>query len=556
MKKSSVKHARPAKQQLGQFLTPDHRAADAVAKLPLNLAFTYLEPSFGKGAFIFALIERLLPLFPKETPIPRRLEKLFASVIYGVELDPEMYRAFFEELAARYDFTPKVHHLRNEDFLTYTPGIQFDVIMGNPPFGGTIPLNQQAALEKLYGTWDGYKIKKETYSFFIHKSLTHLAAAGKLLFICSDTFLTISTMTGIRRLLYAKGAVEINRISHFSEETDYGMVLIRLDTGRPSSLCIEGVPTAENLIACTPNFSFGADVAKFAKYLEAPTLSNFVTCSSGMTIGKNELFVREIKDGAITETKCFGFSEEPLSLEKELARANLGKLSAQSVERLEDRIAKGETERMVQITPGKENVIKLPHSDYRYYNKAANAFLFAEPKWAVFWKDDGDAVYTYKKNGPVYLHGVGGKKFFGKEGITWGLMGSEIKARYLPAGYILDSGSPIAVLKPGLDPDELYFILGWLMCPLASAILKGVVNHTKNIQGKDIERLPYPAWVSAESKAAIISLVSRGVKQSQDGTSVNIPAIRSSLTNLFAMPGASIKITELDPASECALLAA
>ena len=46
-----------------------------------------------------------------------------------------------------------------------------------------------------------------------------------------------------------------------------------------------------------------------------------------------------------------------------------------------------------------------------------------------------------------------------------------------------------------MDEDELYFILGWCNTKQASVLLKEYINHTKNIQGKDIERLPYPFWV-------------------------------------------------------------
>ena len=36
--------------------------------------------------------------------------------------------------------------------------------------------------------------------------------------------------------------------------------------------------------------------------------------------------------------------------------------------------------------------IRLPHPDYRPYNKAAKAVVYAAPTHAIYWKDDGDAV--------------------------------------------------------------------------------------------------------------------------------------------------------------------
>ena len=106
-------------------------------------------------------------------------------------------------------------------------------------------------------------------------------------------------------------------------------------------------------------------------------------------------------------------------------------------------------------------------------------------------------MYTFKKTGNWYLHGVGGMKYFGREGITWALIAQRLCMRYLPAGYILDSGAPCAFLRPGVEHDELFFILGWSLTDLCNTILKEVLNHTRNIQSKDFERLPYPVWVSA-----------------------------------------------------------
>jgi hypothetical protein len=136
----------------------------------------------------------------------------------------------------------------------------------------------------------------------------------------------------------------------------------------------------------------------------------------------------------------------------------------------------------------------------------------------IYWKDDGDAVMTYKKTGNWYLNGVGGGKHFKREGLTWQLISSRINMKYLPPGYILDSGAPCAFLRSGIPKEELWFILGWTLTETATKILKTVINHTKNIQSKDIERLPYPWWVSQSAKKRIISLVRSCVKNAQKGT--------------------------------------
>jgi len=158
--------------------------------------------------------------------------------------------------------------------------------------------------------------------------------------------------------------------------------------------------------------------------------------------------------------------------------------------------------------------IELPHPDYKLYNKSNGKIVYSRPDHVVYWRDAGEAVLTYKKSGNWYLRGVGGQPYFEREGLTWQLVASRFKTRYLPAGYILDSGAPCGFLRPDVAPDELFFILAWTLSPLSSRILKSVINHTMNIQSKDFERLPYPHWMGPTAKAQAIrrmrDLVARG----------------------------------------------
>jgi hypothetical protein len=143
--------------------------------------------------------------------------------------------------------------------------------------------------------------------------------------------------------------------------------------------------------------------------------------------------------------------------------------------------------------------------------------VYKEPKFVVFWKDEGDAVLTFKKNGNWYLHGIGGQKFFKKQGMTWQLVAPRINMKFLPAGYILDSGAPCGFLRDGVEEDEFWFIFGWSITEKATEILKTVINHTRNIQSKDVERLPYPVWVSPAKKAKAIALTKKLVEEGMSG---------------------------------------
>jgi len=268
----------------------------------------------------------------------------------------------------------------------------------------------------------------------------------------------------------------------------------------------------------TNNFSWGIQ-EDYIEYFKGETLSKYVLGSGGMTTGKNELFLRKInKDNTIIENYKFEFFDKPITLENELSIARNNILSENKIKKIMDLERLGKTKRDVRITKLDEPVvIKLPHPDYKFYNKSSNEILYSKHKYVIYWKDNGDACYTFKNNGNWYLKGVGGKSFFEKEGLTWQLISSSIKARYLPEGSILDNSSPIIILREGIDKKELLFILGWLLTDKCNYILKNVINHTMNIQSKDIEKLPYPFWVSNENKNLIINFIKCKVNDKKNG---------------------------------------
>lgn len=509
---SKTKTARAAKQQLGQFFTPAKQAQVLVSSLELSATTAVLEPSAGNGAFVLPLIERFMNLH--RGSVLERLSQVLQENVYAVEIDHAAYAEMIMEIERRWGKLPQHHHLVCGDyFVTDFEGPagpsslfgepkKFDVVIGNPPFGGTIDVRIQDRMDGLYGERDGLKIKKETYSFFIVRAVESLKPGGRLRYICSDTFLTIPTMKGLREFLLNRGRVSVSELSGEFEETKQPMVVLDFElSGRTTEVEVCGRALARETINLTGNRSWQV-TEEFAPLFAGKKLGDMMVASSGMTVGNNELFVRDIVDGTITETKAFRFWNEPITLRRELERARLGYISPARMAEIEEQEKGGAKRRNVEVVSRDvSQVIQLPHSDYAYYNKACSDILFAPPRWAIYWKDDGDAVKTYKKNGNWYLHGVGGMPYFKREGLSWQLISPSLNARYLPSGYILDSGAPCAFLRDGVDQDELWFVLGWCLTPLCTRILKDVLNHTRNIQSKDFERLPYPFWVSPEQKS-------------------------------------------------------
>lgn len=516
----STKRGRPVKRQRGQFMTPAALAERLVDELVLEPGMRVLEPSFGEGSFLLPLIERLVAL--QRGAKRARFERVMTEYLFGFELDAGFYESAVAAIEARWGPLPKGHNLRQGDYFRSFPDESFpgyDLVIGNPPFGGTFDAEIEDSLDRRYGNYRDHKLKKETYSFFVAKGIEELAAGGRLRLICSDTFLTIKTMRGLRELLIDSGLVTVEKIGAAFDETKQPMVVLDLICGpRGDAAWVRGERVPRAAMERTGNFSWGIR-AEHLSYFEGPTLGEFVVASGGMTIGRNEWFVRELEpDGEFLEPYKLEYFERPITLAGELERARLGRLSPRLRQRAIDAESAGETRRAVRAVERASPLrLRFPHPDYRPYNKANPRRLYAEPTHVVYWKDGGEAVLTFKRDGPWYLHGVGGRPFFEREGITWQLVAPRINARYLPSGFILDSGAPCAFLRDGVPRQNLFLILGWLQTDLATELLKTVVNHTRNIQGKDIERLPYPHWIPEPQRAEAAVLIERLLTEAMNG---------------------------------------
>jgi len=513
-----AKLSRPQKRQLGQFLTPRFLAEALVNGLDLTPQTKVLEPCFGDGAFVLPLIRRLMELHSGTNR--QRLEQVLQENIFGVEIDRVLYEECLARIADEFGSLPKRHNLVRADFFRHefrddwhfspatsmlTDLVLFDVIVGNPPFGGSFDPAIEDQLDSEFGVRCHLKIKKETYAFFIVKCVELLKLGGQLSFICSDTLVTIPTMKGLRTFLMNEGRVTVSALPEFSPETEYSMILLDLRRSGPTDLVVrDRTAIPRSIIELTGNRSWGISPS-LAMLFAGPKVGDLMVGTSGMTIGKNDLFVRKVQGEEIVEPYWFEFVDERITLEGERKRARLGKLSHAREAEILKAEAEGRTRRTVRAHSYDVPLrIRIPHPDYKPYNKSNGQLIYAKPDHVIFWKNNGEAVLTFKKTGNWYLHGVGGQPFFGREGLTWPLVAGRFRTRYLPPGYILDSGSPCGFLKQNVPKDELFFVLAWTLSPLCAQVLKSVINHTVNIQSKDFERLPYPHWVDPVEKEKAI----------------------------------------------------
>lgn len=151
-----------------------------------------LEPSFGKGEFLLAAIERLLSAWKKgrsggaAAPLD--------DCIRGVELHHESYQCTLLRViellqasgvergdAARIAEKWLIH----SDFLLVPIDLDFDYVIGNPPYvrQELIPTPLLQEYRKRYSTMYD---RADLYVPFIERSLRLLRPAGQVSFICAD----------------------------------------------------------------------------------------------------------------------------------------------------------------------------------------------------------------------------------------------------------------------------------------------------------------------------------------------------------------------------------
>lgn len=516
------KHERHAKRQRGQYMTPASLATQVVSTLPLCKYDRILEPACGDGAFLSAVAKRLADGRHRRELVGVELDGLLARRSQAVVLDNGHEAGGTEFRICEGDFFRAYLGGLIQDTCggstTFAHG-SFDLVIGNPPFGATFDREIEDMLDRRLGKRLGMKIKKETYAFFIVACIDLLRHGGRLTFICSDTLMTIPTMKGLRNMLMCQGDVTLTDIGLFSDETAYPVVLLDfVKRNKAGQVIRNGEVLDRGSILATPNLSWGVS-KETARFFDGPLLGDSFVGTSGMTTGNNSLFVRKVQgDRVLEEPYEFQFYQARITVEHELERARLGRLPATRIAALKAAEQAGATERRVRIVRRPQPlVVSLPDSRYTPYNKANGRIVYSEPTHYIYWEGDGDAVLTFKRTGNWYLRGIGGRRFFGREGITWQLVASRFVPRFLPKGYILDSGAPCAFLDRQDDREELYFVLGWLLSDTANLILKTTINHTRNIQSKDFERMPYPWWVGRLRKNEVVERVRAMVRQARDG---------------------------------------
>ncbi|MDK2799610.1 MAG: hypothetical protein PWQ70_1229 [Clostridiales bacterium] len=107
----------------------------------------------------------------------------------------------------------------------------------------------------------------------------------------------------------------------------------------------------------------------------------------------------------------------------------------------------------------------------------------------IFWDEE------QIKN--TYGSAIRNKQYYFKEGLTFsGVNSKRFSVRYLPKGFIFDSGGSFIYIK---DSKDIFYFLGLLNSKFVNYILK-ILNPTINYKNDDIHRLPFIKPTNSEKK--------------------------------------------------------
>lgn len=570
------KSGRQAQQaKLGAFYTPQGDVDYMISKLDLTAESRVLDPCMGSGHFLEGIYQALRELHDaRGVAAPDAHREIVEQQIYGGDID-----TFATSLAAIRMFLLDAQETRAKpnlyvhDMLLHSPErpgdklfsvevleaegrpnaeaelavgtdrdvddlrpideIEFDAVVGNPPYGARKPAYKESIYARLYGT-RAADIKagsvgtgdRDTYSMFFASAIERLREGGRLCLITNDSFRTLTTHAALRRhILDRCKIVEIllTDTKHFEGVSFQfaGMAITTLEK------CSDESARKDNLMRLVDYVRDPADFANPAaglvtelrqeEYETLPETPFFVGVPREVfEAARDSLRVATVATGrqglATADDKRFlaGVGTAFPGLEKTVSDADLAASVA------EDQREKG-------IAPS------LPHWVPFAKGEGFGEF-WREPGVAIDWSVESvkelsrrDKLPSGTSRKPRFQN----REHYFKPGITYSVISSgRISARLMPEGWIFGhKGS--AIFAKDAETSEL-FLLGYLNSVLATYFMKKIVNTTATADIGYIEKLPYRK-PPKKIESAVVKRVERIVEKLKADPDADVSGLRAEI---------------------------
>lgn len=176
----------------GSYYTSNKVVKKLISNLDIADFSTVLDPCCGTGNFLLQL------------PDSVRLEN-----VYGYDIDSVSVKISRINMALRFDgasIKTVREHIIEKNYLNNQNGVQFDYIIGNPPWGYEFSEQEKVELRFLFSTAVGKNI--ESYDVFIEQALRNLKRKGRLSFVLPEALLNVKAHMPIRSYIIDSNSIE------------------------------------------------------------------------------------------------------------------------------------------------------------------------------------------------------------------------------------------------------------------------------------------------------------------------------------------------------------
>jgi type I restriction-modification system DNA methylase subunit len=553
--------------KLGAFYTPHGDVEYMVSKLGLERGAVVLDPCMGSGHFLEVLYEQLLELYRAEGHSDADAHReIVTKQLFGADID-----SFATSLSAirlflldehRTRLTPQlfVHDMllhsperpqqelfgREESAVTIDPEvdelarideIEFDAVVGNPPYGARKPAYKVPIYRTLYGqrkqdlqagsvgTGD-----HDSYAMFFANGLERLKEGGRLCLISNDSFRSLTTYAALRRHILDRCKI---------------IEILLTDTKHFEGVSFQFAGMAiTTLEKCSNEEARRANVMRLVDYIRDPKHFSNPPAEKVQDLRQEEY-------EALPETPFFcGVPRDVFEAAKNSVRVvevAKGRVGLQTGD--DKHFTAGIDERF----PGLPKVIKRSEVATSVSEaEKGGGIATSKPHWIPFAKGEGFGDYwrppsvaiDWSKESVAELErraawpaGTARKvyfrnrEFFFRPGLTYSVISSgRVSARILPAGCAWsDKGSAIFVED---DSQDERFLLGYLNSALATYFMKKIVNTTATAHAGYMEKLPY-RLPGKEIEAGVVERTAKIIEELKADPDADIQRLRDEIDDLI-----------------------
>lgn len=185
-----------------------------------------MENSCGDGNILVAIVKRYIEDCIANNLSRTRIKNGLARDIYGIEIDLKQYQKCIEnlnEVLQGYNINKVEWKVYNCDYLRWNEAIQFQFIVGNPPYITYSELKKDEQ-EYVKETFETCAKGKFDYCYaFIEKSIKSLAQDGKMAYLIPSSI--FKTVFGLNLRTYMKPFITI--IKDYTQEKVFDNALVK-----------------------------------------------------------------------------------------------------------------------------------------------------------------------------------------------------------------------------------------------------------------------------------------------------------------------------------------